>query len=122
MFRQTHRERAVVARTVLLPWSPHLNATTVATVTLTGAFDLVVGADCLFFRDFHDDLVNTLDRLLHPIDGVAVLLQPERGGTMRQFLQKCTDSGCFHCEVYEDYMPQVRHFLYCTITTLHVYI
>lgn len=39
-----------------------------------GVFDIVVGADCLFFVDFHVDLVVTLARLLGAGDRVAASL------------------------------------------------
>ncbi len=49
-----------------------------------GKFDTIIGADCLFFRDFHGDLVNVLKVSLAP-NGEVWLLQPPRGGTMDQF-------------------------------------
>ena len=43
-----------------------------------GKFDRIIAADCLFFRDFHEDLVWLLDAALAP-DGVIYMLQPPRG-------------------------------------------
>lgn len=51
----------------------------------TGGFDVVIAADCLFFRDCHGDLLGTLRSALRP-GGAAFLLQPRRGPTMDMFL------------------------------------
>ncbi len=50
-----------------------------------GKFDIIVGADCLFFSDFHQDLLHVLQVSLAP-NGEVWLLQPPRGGTMDQFV------------------------------------
>ncbi len=49
-----------------------------------GKFDIIIGADCLFFSDFHEDLLHVLQVSLAP-NGVVWLLQPPRGGTMEKF-------------------------------------
>jgi len=51
-------------------------------------FDVIIAADCLFFRDFHDDLLWVLDNALDQTDGVVYCLQPRRGDTMATFLAK----------------------------------
>ena len=69
-------------------------------------FDVVVAADCLFFTDFHDALIDTIKTALTPppsasassdvpssstsslFTPVAYLLQPRRGGTMETFMRK----------------------------------
>ena len=43
-----------------------------------GKFERIVAADCLIFRDFHDDLVWLLQSALAP-NGVIFMLQPARG-------------------------------------------
>ena len=45
-----------------------------------GKFTRIIAADCLFFRDFHVDLVWLLKAALAPA-GVIFLLQPRRGET-----------------------------------------
>ncbi|CAN0512618.1 unnamed protein product, partial [Ectocarpus sp. 8 AP-2014] len=37
--------------------------------------------------DFHDDLISTIGGLLRP-GGRAVLVQPQRGGTVNLFMQR----------------------------------
>ncbi len=50
-----------------------------------GKFDAIIGADCLFFSDFHQDLLYVLQVSLAP-NGEVWLLQQPRGGTMDQFI------------------------------------
>ena len=69
-------------------------------------YSAVVASDCLFFRDFHRDLLLTLRALLAE-DGVALLLQPARDGTLQLFVDLCAQTGMFSSEVVEDYNPQV---------------
>ena len=57
-----------------------------------GRFDLVIAADCLFFSDFHEDLLWTLSHALRE-NGVVLLLQPRRSGTMHAFVQKAQVDG-----------------------------
>ncbi|KAG5185434.1 hypothetical protein JKP88DRAFT_207881 [Tribonema minus] len=61
----------------------------------SGPFDVVIGSDCLFFEDFHADLIEILRRLIAPC-GRAVLLQPSRGGSMERFAARARD----HFDVY----------------------
>jgi predicted nicotinamide N-methyase len=67
-------------------------------------WDVVIGSDCLFFTDFHDDLVSLLFTIL-AADGVALLLQPRRHGTMEQFIDKA--KGIFNIEIIEEYSELV---------------
>mmetsp|Transcript_26172 Transcript_26172/g.37480 ORF Transcript_26172/g.37480 Transcript_26172/m.37480 type:complete len:92 (+) Transcript_26172:1055-1330(+) len=57
-----------------------------------GRFDVVLAADCLFFRDFHEALLQLLPRLLRP-HGSVLLLQPRRGDSLELFLHKMTQRG-----------------------------
>jgi predicted nicotinamide N-methyase len=92
-----------------LHWSPSSNAAQVDALThnATTRYDVVIASDCLFFRDFHADLLETLRRLLRP-GGVGIFLQPARDGTMQRFMSLCVESGYFATELREDYNPEVR--------------
>jgi predicted nicotinamide N-methyase len=92
-----------------LHWSPASNAGQVDTLTsnATALFDVVVASDCLFFRDFHADLLETLKCVLRP-GGAGIFLQPARDGTMQRFVSLCAQSGYFATELREDYNPEVR--------------
>lgn len=65
------------------------------------SFDLIVGADCLFLEQYHQDLWQLLDFLLAD-DGVAILLAPSRGGSRWRF-QQLAASFCFHVEEKQRY-------------------
>lgn len=67
-------------------------------------FDRVIAADCMFFEDFHDDLVWVLLNALSD-DGVVYMLQPRRGRTMETFLDKAQSH--FHIIVSESYDKKV---------------
>jgi hypothetical protein len=71
-------------------------------------FDVKIASDCLFFLDFHADLLETLRRLLKPDTGVGIFLQPRRDGTMGKFIDRCKESAFFTTELQEDYCPKVR--------------
>ncbi len=68
-------------------------------------YDLIIASDCLFFRDFHDDLITTLLNNL-TADGVILLLQPQRDGTLDQFVSKA--SVFFDILRDENYCDKVR--------------
>ena len=65
----------------LLPWDSNGES-----LTAMGDFDLVIGADCLFFKDFHLSLVELLRVVIKP-DGKVLLLQPRRGDSLRKFVE-----------------------------------
>lgn len=73
-----------------------------------GTVDVVIGSDCLFFKDFHDALVGMLHHILDK-EGVTILLQPSRGGSMELFKEKA--EIFFDIEQYMDYHPEVRRLL-----------
>lgn len=50
-------------------------------------FDRIIAADCMFFEEFHEDLVWILCAALAP-GGVIYMLQPRRGRTMQGFIDK----------------------------------
>ncbi|CAN0440191.1 unnamed protein product [Ectocarpus sp. 12 AP-2014] len=64
-----------------------LNSRSSSEVGGSRRFDLIIASDCLFFKDFHDDLISTIGGLLQP-GGRAVLVQPQRGGTVNLFMQR----------------------------------
>ncbi len=70
-------------------------------------FDVIVASDCLFFREFHGDLLDVILTSLAPT-GVAYLIQPERDGTMTAFLSMCVD--LFTVEVSDSYFPEVMSY------------
>lgn len=49
-------------------------------------FDLVIAADCLFLKEYHEDLLHTLGQLLCP-GGQALILAPRRNGTLETFVE-----------------------------------
>lgn len=61
--------------------------------TLSGHFDMIICADCLFFTDVHIDLAHVLTTLLKP-DGVAIIVGPSRSGTLEQFSTQFKDELC----------------------------
>ena len=69
-------------------------------------FDYIVAADCLFFEDFHEDLVWLLQNSLSSREpGKAYLLQPRRSGSMERFLALAKES--FDIEISEDYCDDI---------------
>jgi len=91
----------------LLNWSSDVNAKQVAAITGGGTklFDAIIASDCLFFKEFHYDLVQTLRSLLS-LEGVCLFLQPRRSNTMQTFVDKCQDY--FQTEIIENYSAKVR--------------
>ena len=69
-------------------------------------FDRVVSADCLFFTDFHVDLLWIIDHALS-VDGRCYMLQPRRSNTMQKFIDLVVQTGTFSVEVLEDYCPEI---------------
>lgn len=53
---------------------------------LAGRFDVIISADCLFFDDGRQPLVNTIWKLLGD-KGLAVILAPTRGRTFQHFVE-----------------------------------
>jgi calmodulin-lysine N-methyltransferase len=51
-------------------------------------FDLIFASDCLFFENFHVDLLSTIATLLKSPNGKCFFLQPARGGSMERFIEK----------------------------------
>lgn len=82
-----------------------------------GLFDVVLAADCLFFRDFHEALLQLLPLLLRPpnegdglLGGSVLLLQPRRGDSLDLFLHKMTLRGELELVSTDlDYCPEVSY-------------
>ena len=65
------------------------------------SFDVILGADCLFFRDYHIDLLHTLDALLAD-DGLVLFIAPERPPTLDLFLAHADASAKWNVTVTRD--------------------
>jgi len=72
---------------------------------LKGSVDIILGADCLFFDDFRQHLVDSLRFLLAP-KGVALMFAPRRKTTFQDFCDKATASG-FNTAWTDDYDPDI---------------
>jgi len=75
-------------------------------------FDVITAADCLFFRDYHDDLLWVLNNTINKLNNNSViyLLQPRRDNTMDIFLSKAAQYYDIH--IFEDYnvdVSKLRH-------------
>jgi calmodulin-lysine N-methyltransferase len=68
-------------------------------------FDVIIASDCLFFKDFHKDLLSMLQTLLMPT-GLCLFLQPCRDNTMHIFIGLCAEYG-FSCQTDENYSVKV---------------
>lgn len=76
-------------------------------------FHLVFASDCLFFEEFHDDLVHTIKQLLEPRTGKCLLLQPSRNGSMERFCAKAQAAG-LQVDVSDSFDAEIsrRHLEY----------
>lgn len=72
--------------------------------TSPSLFDCIIAADCMFFKDFHSDLLWILNSALSD-NGVVYMLQPKRGDTMDRFLSLA--QSFFHISVVENYSSKV---------------
>lgn len=55
-------------------------------------YDLIILADCLFFKDFHKELIATLLNLLKNPDSSIIMIVPERGDSLQKFVDLANDS------------------------------
>lgn len=76
---------------------------------LFGTYDVILSADCLFFDEARNDLVNTIYEFLSE-NGVAFVMAPRRGGTLEIFSTEAEIKG-FSCEkmMYYDQAIWDRH-------------
>lgn len=70
-----------------------------------GKFDYVIGADCLFFEEFHRGLVSVIRNLLKN-EGTALIFAPRRGNTLEQFCSVAEEF--FHVEQNLHYNEKVQ--------------
>ena len=73
-----------------------------------GQYDVLIAADCLFFDDYHDDLIHVIKTLLRPTPprGEAIIMGPRRGKTLDLFCERAEASG-LRIEKHERYDDEV---------------
>ncbi|OIT32565.1 PREDICTED: calmodulin-lysine N-methyltransferase isoform X1 [Nicotiana attenuata] len=72
-------------------------------------FDIIIASDCTFFKEFHQELAETIKLLLKKeVSSEAILFSPKRGDSLDKFLLKVKDIGLrfsveeiFHAEVWK---------------------
>lgn len=75
------RSRSAQVDVDLLRWDRNVRFD----ASLAHQFDVIVASDCLFFEDFHVDLVHTIHQLLCVNSGKCFMLQPSRNDSMERF-------------------------------------
>jgi calmodulin-lysine N-methyltransferase len=93
-----------------LKWSESLSARELPVGVAPGSVDLLLVSDCLFFTEYHAALLHTIDLLLEPL-GVALLLCPRRGNTLRRFVELARATGGWTVLEEDEYDAEVaaRH-------------
>lgn len=64
-------------------------------------YDYILSADCLFFDDVRNDLIDTIWYYLSK-NGTAFIMAPARGDTLKQFIQNSLKRG-FDCKLFHFY-------------------
>lgn len=74
-----------------------------------GKYDFILSADCIFFDDSRNALVDTINYYLSA-NGQAFVIAPNRGHTMTTFINKSIAKG-FKCEIMTYYNQHIwkRH-------------
>eukprot|EP00794_Sanderia_malayensis_P020342 gene20342-22345_t len=74
-------------------------------------YDYVLCADCLFFVEHHQDLINTLCNILDD-QGEAIIFAPRRGNTLELFIEKA--KSLFQINIMEEYDTDIseKHKVY----------
>ena len=102
--------RVIGSQVSLLRWSKHDIFGDVARIKVNlihnqshDTFDVITAADCLFFRDYHDDLLWVLNNSINILNdnSVIYLLQPRRDNTMDIFITKAAQF--YEIFIFEDY-------------------
>jgi predicted nicotinamide N-methyase len=116
-----HREiRSILNRKSIVPVAGTTVFTSTNEFTTSEHVDVIIGADCLFFKEFHSDLLYTLYALLGcntagSKNRVVYLVQPRRGGTMELFLETLhalpVYHNAFNVSVVEDFDDQVGNII-----------
>lgn len=70
-------------------------------ITFNQSFDVIICADCLFFDDARNDLIDCLWRTLSS-EGMALVMAPERGSTLDGFIEQSIKIG-FSCKKIFNY-------------------
>ena len=125
------RQRNVIAREVkvkceILRWSSQEDMAAILSGPLLSSeagnkgFDVIVAADCLFFRDFHTSLLSLLNSMLSFKEGAVVyLLQPRRAGSMEAFLSLLTPSSSPEQAFFGRFEADVSDAYDESITAMH---
>ncbi|KAK3914236.1 Calmodulin-lysine N-methyltransferase [Frankliniella fusca] len=68
-------------------------------------YDIILCADCLFFDDVRQDLVQTIFNFMSD-DGVALVTAPRRAGTLEKFCEEASNAGFVWSlkEVYNEHI------------------
>lgn len=70
-------------------------------------FDVILAADCFFFKNADELLLQTVDHLLKP-KGNAIFFAPLRNGTFRRFVDAVRRSKSFTVvKISDDYFPEI---------------
>ena len=81
---------------------------------LTGKFDVVLCADCLFFDEGRPQLLKCLKTVMAP-GGVALIFAPSRHGTFQEFVRMVCEDGTLvvaeHRYHYSDKVSRVKQTL-----------
>ncbi len=71
-------------------------------------FDYVICADCLFFEEVHQELVQVMLKLLKP-SGTVLILAPRRSGTMERFCSVAKRSFLVDLSLHYDDVVWEKH-------------
>lgn len=71
-------------------------------------FDHVICADCLFFDQYRQDLIDTIEILLKP-GGTATILAPHRGTTLQDFCSLAKTQFCIDVQDNYDAVVWEKH-------------
>ena len=82
-------------------------------------YDVVLCADCLFFVDMQNCLIETIKQIMRK-DGVCIILAPQRSGTLDKFVESAKKTFVVHLDDrYDDHIWNLHEIscsnkLYCT--------
>lgn len=68
-------------------------------------YDYILCADCLFFDESRNSLVDAINFFLSP-DGTAIVVAPKRGNSIEMFVRSCMDRG-FKTEIHYRYSEDI---------------
>ncbi|KAE8742699.1 hypothetical protein FOCC_FOCC011731 [Frankliniella occidentalis] len=91
----------------VLQWGkqPTLNIINQSVELPTSRYDIILCADCLFFDDVRQDLVQTIFNFMAD-DGIALVTAPRRAGTLEKFCEEASNAGFIWSlkEVYNEHI------------------